>query len=393
MSLFNEDKRELGKEGMNEGDMEPSAAAGALSSPLPVQQSVLQQRYVRGEDEQPKVAHDRFEREEELPVIDLAVLACGSEHDKSNCRLRMLRACQEWGFFRLVNHSLPIHLMRQMDAAARRFFSLSLDEKLENKDPEGGTLGYCSGAQDGYNLQGYWQESLQFPGEKDTRKAFLDRTMQHNRNDFRDVMEEYCENVHKLAEKLTEHLAVALGLPSAHFSKNCSPSVVRFSFYPPCPDPASTLGVVPHTDAFVVTILQQDDVSGLQILKDGNWITVRTQPDTLIVNVGDMLQIWSNDILSSVVHRVVVNSESSRLTTALFFGPIPKIVIQPHSDLATAEHPLQKFRPFTFEEYMGTVERAELVGKDVLDSFRVYHTSIDEQVTNLAQLTEAISAK
>ncbi|GAB2289162.1 hypothetical protein Dimus_023465 [Dionaea muscipula] len=98
---------------------------------------------------------------------------------------------------------------------------------------------------------------------------------------------------------------------------------LRFNLYPCCPTPERVLGVKPHGDTSTITILLQDkDVEGLQVLKDGKWFKVPIIHDAAIfINVGDMAEIMSNGIIKSAVHRVVTNSISERISLAVFCGP------------------------------------------------------------------------
>lgn len=110
-----------------------------------------------------------------------------------------------------------------------------------------------------------------------------------------DVIEEFIRNTNRLGLRLTEFLAQGLGLSattfSQHFAKTpIDTSFMRMNYYPPCPTPSKTQGIGPHADFNIFTLLLQDTVPGLQILKGNNWITIPPHPDAFVVNVGDGLQ-------------------------------------------------------------------------------------------------------
>lgn len=108
------------------------------------------------------------------------------------------------------------------------------------------------------------------------------------------VVEDYATGAEKLAVQLTELVAEGLGIKSTTFSQyfeESSTSTVRMNYYPPCPQPSKTLGILPHSDFNIFTILLQDTVPGLQVLKDNEWITVQPSQDALVVNVGDAFQV------------------------------------------------------------------------------------------------------
>lgn len=66
---------------------------------------------------------------------------------------------------------------------------------------------------------------------------------------------------------------------------------IRLNRYPPCPLASEVHGLMPHTDSAFLTILHQDQVRGLQMLKDGKWIAVKPNPDALIIIIGDLFQV------------------------------------------------------------------------------------------------------
>lgn len=106
-------------------------------------------------------------------------------------------------------------------------------------------------------------------------------------------MEQFATTVSNLALKLAEILAEKLGHDPTFIQENCVPSTcyLRMNRYPPCPVPSEVFGLMPHTDSDFLTILLQYEVGGLQLVKDGKWIAVKPNPDALIINIGDLLQV------------------------------------------------------------------------------------------------------
>jgi gibberellin 2-oxidase len=96
-----------------------------------------------------------------------------------------------------------------------------------------------------------------------------------------------------LAQSLAEILSQILGIKSTYFKENCPPnsSYLRLNRYPPCLFPTEAFGLMPHTDSSFLTILYQDHVGGLQLLKDGKWFRVKPNPQALVINVGDFFQV------------------------------------------------------------------------------------------------------
>lgn len=108
-------------------------------------------------------------------------------------------------------------------------------------------------------------------------------------------MEIFCASAEKLAKLTLELCALGLGLDPSTFGKHGeqSQSTARLNYYPACPTPALTLGLGAHRDPFTLTLLHQCQVGGLQVCKDGNWMTVKPRRGAFVVNVGDNLQVFS----------------------------------------------------------------------------------------------------
>lgn len=113
-------------------------------------------------------------------------------------------------------------------------------------------------------------------------------------------MEQFATTVAVLAQKLAEILAEKLGHKSTFFQENCLPSTcyLRMNRYPPCPIPLQIHGLMPHTDSDFLTILHQDEVGGLQLVKDGKWIAVKPNPEALTINIGDLFQVIMSTLLN-----------------------------------------------------------------------------------------------
>lgn len=110
---------------------------------------------------------------------------------------------------------------------------------------------------------------------------------------FREDVAEYCKHVRGLSLKLVEAISESLGLERNYIDKALGKhgQHMAINYYPPCPEPELTYGLPAHTDPNVITILLQNDVAGLQVLKDEKWVTVNPVPNTFIVNIGDQIQV------------------------------------------------------------------------------------------------------
>ena len=109
----------------------------------------------------------------------------------------------------------------------------------------------------------------------------------------RDDVASYCTSVRGLVLRLLEAISESLGLKADHIGNSLGKhgQHMALNYYPPCPQPELTYGLPGHTDPNLITILLQDDVPGLQVLRDGKWVAVNPIPYTFIVNIGDQMQV------------------------------------------------------------------------------------------------------
>ena len=113
---------------------------------------------------------------------------------------------------------------------------------------------------------------------------------------FSDVVAEYGDEMLKLSHIILAVLSRHSNLPEDYILQRLQetkPGGVRtgMNYYPPCPQPDLVMGLSPHADGSVVTIVQQDGVSGLEVLKDEMWVPVPPVPNALVINIGDQIQV------------------------------------------------------------------------------------------------------
>ncbi|CAN6552834.1 unnamed protein product [Malus baccata var. baccata] len=283
----------------------------------------------------------------ELPLIDLGRLELG-EKEREKCMTEIARASQEWGFFQVVNHGISGGLLQKMKSEQEKVFKQSFDKKRqEDKHLNFSPGTYRWGTPSATSLrQLAWSEAFHIPLNdiSATSASGLNHTLSS-------TMEQFATTVSSLALKLAEILAEKLGHKSTFFLENCLPSTcyLRMNRYPPCPIPSEVFGLMPHTDSDFLTILHQDQVGGLQLIKDDRWIAVKPNPEALIINIGDLFQAWSNNVYKSVQHRVVTNLQVERFSTAYFLCPSYDTVIQSCREPSV-------YRKFSFGEYRRQVQ-------------------------------------
>ncbi|KAK3151954.1 hypothetical protein QOZ80_2BG0152560 [Eleusine coracana subsp. coracana] len=282
-----------------------------------------------------------------LPVIDLSL-------PRDEVRRAVLDAGKELGFFQIINHGVPEEAMSDMEAACAEFFRLPAEDKARyySEDTERTNRLFSSTM---YEVAGerYWRDCLRlavFPVDDEAiRDGWPEKPSQ-----FRDVLERFIVPTRGVGMELLRLLCEGIGLRPDYFSGELSggEAIINVNHYPPCPDPNLTLGLPPHCDRNLITLLLQGPVCGLQVAYRANqWIDVDPIPGAFVVNFGHQLEIATNGLLKSVEHRAVTNSTAPRTSVATFIMPTMDSVIRPAPELVGADNP-PRYRTFTFRDFM-----------------------------------------
>ncbi|CAJ1925096.1 unnamed protein product [Sphenostylis stenocarpa] len=276
----------------------------------------------------------------ELPVIDLSRLEESDEVVREECKSHIARASQEWGFFQVVNHGISSEIFSRLRCEQEKVFKQPFEKKTkEDKFLNFSAGSYRWGAPSATCIgQLSWSEAFHIP--------LTDILGSTRSNSLSSTIEQYATTVSSLAQTLADILAEKMGHKSTFFKENCLPDTcyLRLNRYPPCPIAFGIHGLMPHTDSDFLTILYQDQVGGLQLVKDGKWIAVKPNPDALIINIGDLFQAWSNGVYKSVEHRVMNNPKLERFSMAYFLCPSDDTVIESCREPSV-------YRKFSFREY------------------------------------------
>ncbi|XP_043712793.1 protein DMR6-LIKE OXYGENASE 1-like [Telopea speciosissima] len=333
-----------------------------------------------------------------IPLIDLSLLSTHSlegyciDHPQTISDLveEIASASKDWGFFQVINHGVQPDLRRRVETTAKEFFDVPLEEKRKVMRDEVNPLGYYD-SEHTKNVRD-WKEVFDFtvddptvipltPEPDDQRLRQISNQWPDYPTDFRDACEEYCRAVEKLSFKLLELISLSFGLPAKRFNDffKDHTSFVRLNHYPPCPSPHLALGVTRHKDAVALTVLAQDDVGGLEVKRktDGEWIKVKPIPDSFVINVGDIIQVWSNDRYESVEHRVVVNSERERFSIPFFFNPSHYVMIKPLEELVDEEKQPAKYKEYNWGKFFSTKKLSNFK-KLYVENIQIIHFKISE---------------
>jgi len=304
-----------------------------------------------------------------LPVIDISGLASSNDADRKAVAEALRAACIDKGFFYCAGHGIPQGLMDAVFSETRALFAQSPEEKLELEKSK------RSKANRGYEvLGGQTLEAGAAPDRKEGYYIGLEMPQNHplvaagrfnrgpnvwpqNLPGFRPTMLAYYAAMQALGERLMQGIALSLDLPENHFDGyEIEPlSTLRLLHYPPQrPDAAKDeKGAGAHTDWGAITLLMQDDVGGLQVFdkKAESWIHAEPISGAFVVNLGDAMARWTNDLYKSTLHRVVNASGRERYSVPFFYDGAPdfEVVCIP-TCLVPGEQP--KYQPTTVEGHL-----------------------------------------
>ncbi|NKC32564.1 isopenicillin N synthase family dioxygenase [Falsiroseomonas selenitidurans] len=269
-----------------------------------------------------------------IPVIDIGGLTSAEPARRKDVAWQIHRACRDTGFFYAADHGIPQSLLEGQFAAARAFFALPEAAKM--------AVQFRPGAHNrGYEALRRQRLDAQAPPDLKESFMFAGETPDGPPNQwpeglpgFRAQMEAYQGAVTSLADRLIRAVALSLDLSESYFSDGfvaVKPSI-RLLHYPPQPKDAALdqLGAGAHTDWGALTLLLQDDAGGLEVCNaEGQWIAARPIPGTLVVNLGDMVRRWTNDLYQSTRHRVRSSASGrSRYACAAFYSPRRDYVVR-----------------------------------------------------------------
>ncbi|GFP91250.1 protein srg1 [Phtheirospermum japonicum] len=306
-----------------------------------------------------------------IPVIDFHKLF---DSDSMDFELRKLHnACREWGFFQVINHGVDSEVIETMKLEIQEFFNLPIEEKKKYNQEAGDVEGYGQAFVVSEEQKLDWADMFYIlTSPTHLRKPHLIPKLPAT---FRNAIESYSTELKALAMEILNQMAKALKMKPEEikvlFDEEGTMQGMRMNYYPPCPQPELVTGLCPHSDAVGLTILLQvNEVEGLQIKKDGNWVPVSPISGAFVINIGDILEILTNGIYRSIEHRATVNSQRERLSVATFlFGKLDG-ELGPAPSLVDLENPA-KYKTIGLADFLRGFYTKELKGKSYLDTLRI----------------------
>ena len=267
----------------------------------------------------------------EVPILDLSSWLAGGPPDELVAQMRA--ACQGTGFFYVAGHGVPEEVISGIFDATRRYYDIPEEIRLADKIDERfrrGFMPYGINQHPGYDPD--LKESYEFAMDLPlTDPDVVAGRPLHGPNRWPDcapwlrpAAEAYFNHTLRLGKDLLRLFARSLDQEEGFFLQWCKKPMVqsRLFHYPPqIPDVEKALGVAPHTDYGMITILTQDPIGGLELKKrDGEWIAAPYIEGTFVINLGDMVKVWTNDTYVSNLHRVVNRTGKERFSIPTFFN-------------------------------------------------------------------------
>ncbi|KAH0971517.1 hypothetical protein GBA52_023673 [Prunus armeniaca] len=324
-------------------------------------------------DQKPNVSNQNLK----LPVIDFKEL---QGPNKAQVLKSLANACEQYGFFQLVNHGIPSDVISSMIDVSTRFFELPFEERAKYMSSDmHAPVRYGTSFNQNKDKVFCWRDFLKlmchplpdvlphWPSSPVDMRKLAATYAQETKYLFLMLMEAIFESLRLVGT--TENNTTEEDEMLKEFQDGSQLMVVNC--YPPCPQPDLTLGMPPHSDYGFLTLLLQDEVEGLQIQKQDQWVTVEPIPNSFVVNVGDHLEIFSNGKYKSVLHRVLVNSTKSRISVASLHtlpfmrsvGPSPKLVNESNPRL---------YKDTDFASFLEYISSREPERKNFLESRKLF---------------------
>ncbi|KAL3717334.1 hypothetical protein ACJRO7_008848 [Eucalyptus globulus] len=303
----------------------------------------------------------------QVPIIDLRGCRDFRRQDVID---GIREASETWGFFQMINHGIPLDVMDSMLEGVKKFHEQQVEAKKElySRDGTKRVRYYCNG--DLFlSKAATWRDSVIF----DFQDGALD--LEAVPPICREAVSKFEKHIAELKTSLAELLSEALGLGSDYLSgTECMKSETLMGhYYPACPEPELTLGTLNHSDLSFLTLLLQDHHGGLQVLQQNHWVDVVPVKGSLLANIGDLMQLVSNDKFKSVQHRVLAGRDGPRVSVACFFtwsrmqktkpfGPIKELLSENNPPI---------YKETSLSEYVTHYTSHGLSGNSALPHFRI----------------------
>jgi len=299
----------------------------------------------------------------QVPTLDIRRY----DSDRNAFVAELGAAYREYGFCGISGHGIVPELIDRSYAAFQQFFALPREAKMKYHMPgTGGARGYTpfgiETAKDSkyFDLKEFWHIGRELPAGSKYAEHMAPNLWPSEVPEFREYGYGLYEALDALGSRVLRALALHIDLPENYFDDktNFGNSILRPIHYPPITQvevPNVRAGA--HEDINFITLLVGASAEGLQLLqRNGEWLPITTQGDTIVVNIGDMLQRLTNHVYPSTTHRVVnppgEKARQPRYSVPFFLHPNPDVVLDPLPQTITADNPRRYDTSITSHEYL-----------------------------------------
>jgi isopenicillin N synthase-like dioxygenase len=309
-----------------------------------------------------------------IPTVDLSDFLSGDAARKNKFVQELGKAYQTVGFVAVQNHGIDQQLVNDFYKSVEDFFSLPIETKLQYEvSGLAGQRGYTSFGKEhakhsqAADLKEFWQIGQTIEDGEKVNDIYPQNVKVAEIKNFNELGYRLYRSFENSGRSLLQSLALFLGLDEFYFDQKIhnGNSILRAIYYPPIThEPASAIRAEQHEDINLITLLVGASADGLEVMdNNGNWVAVKTAPEEIVVNVGDMLQRLTNNVLCSTTHRVVNPPKEKwhtpRYSIPFFLHPKSEMDLTSLSSCITNKNPLA-YEPITAGEYLN--ERLREIG-------------------------------
>ena len=299
----------------------------------------------------------------QIPTLDIRRF----DSDRDAFVAELGAAYREWGFAGIRGHGIPQALIDRAYDVFQRFFALPDEAKRKyHVAGGGGARGYtpfgvetAKGALYS-DLKEFWHIGREIPRDSKHAAVMAENLWPEEIPDFHEVGYGLYQALDQLGSRVLAALALHIGLPEDYFvdKTDSGNSILRPIHYPPITTPdIPNVRAGAHEDINLITLLVGASAAGLEVKsRKGEWVPFTADADTIVVNIGDMLQRLTNHVYPSTTHRVVnppgEQARQPRYSTPFFLHPNPDFLIDVLPSCITPDNPNRYPEPITAQGYL-----------------------------------------
>ncbi|RZA16921.1 MAG: isopenicillin N synthase family oxygenase [Lysobacteraceae bacterium] len=303
-----------------------------------------------------------------IPTLDIRRFTDPSSPEDRQAFVDELGAAyREWGFAGIRGHGIPQAQIDEAYDVFRQFYALPEETKLKYRVPGiGGARGYTAfgveTAKDSkhYDLKEFWHIGREIPDDSRYREVMPPNIWPEEIPGFKRVGYGLYEALDKLGSQVLSALALHIDLPEQFFADktNFGNSILRPIHYPPITaDDIPNVRAGAHGDINFITLLVGASAAGLEVFsRKGEWVPFTSDADTIVVNIGDMMERLTNHVYPSTLHRVVnppgEQARQPRYSVPFFLHPNPDFLVDVLPSCVTADNPSRYPEPITAHEFL-----------------------------------------